>query len=126
MNETVREWVEKAQGDYAVACREASAPDGNFDAVIYHSHQCVEKLMKGLLIANRVVPPKVHDLNTLDHLLRPVCPGWDWRQNELRDVTRAGYACRYPGSSYDGDDARLVLGMAGKMRQALPSVVIHK
>ncbi|MBI2190739.1 MAG: HEPN domain-containing protein [Planctomycetes bacterium] len=51
MNETVREWIAKAQGDYATASRELQVKENpNFDAVCYHAEQCVEKLMKGLLI----------------------------------------------------------------------------
>ena len=51
MNETVKEWLAKAKGDYATASRELAVDeDANYDAVCYHSQQCVEKLMKGYLI----------------------------------------------------------------------------
>ena len=49
MNATVREWVSKAEGDYATAMREFEvAYTPNFDAVCSHAEQCIEKLMKAL------------------------------------------------------------------------------
>lgn len=76
MNATVREWVSKAEGDYWTAQRELH-PTGipNLDAVCFHAEQCVEKLMKALLIHLSVSPPRSHDLVALDRLLSPACPG---------------------------------------------------
>ncbi len=77
MNATVEEWISKAEGDYAMAQREIHATGTpNYDAVCFHAQQCVEKLMKALLIHLRVTPPRSHDLLALDHQLRPVCAGW--------------------------------------------------
>jgi HEPN domain-containing protein len=75
MNATVREWIAKAEGDYATAERELN-PTGtpNLDAVCFHAEQCIEKLMKALLIHRGVTPPRSHDLVMLDRLLKPVCP----------------------------------------------------
>lgn len=51
MNGTVREWLDKAEGDYRVAKRELRAAERpNYDAVCYHAQQCVEKLMKAVLV----------------------------------------------------------------------------
>ena len=73
-SETVKEWIAKAEGDFTVACREMRARKSpNYDAVCFHCQQCVEKLMKGLLIHLGVTPPKTHMLLVLDELLRPVC-----------------------------------------------------
>lgn len=76
MNDTVNEWISKAEGDYATARRELRAAESpNFDAVCFHAQQCIEKLMKALLIRLGVVPPKTHDLVILDRLLTPVAKG---------------------------------------------------
>jgi hypothetical protein len=70
-SETVKEWLAKAEGDFAVACREIRARKSpNYDAVCFHAQQCVEKLMKGLLIHLGVTPPKTH------MLLRPGRAAW--------------------------------------------------
>jgi HEPN domain-containing protein len=124
MNATVREWVDKAEGDYATATRElgAGAPT-NLDAVCFHAQQCAEQLMKALLIYLGVVPPRSHDLELLSRLLTPVCPGWSWPANELRFLTGASVDFRYPGETADYDEARDALQSAtrirGKLRQLL-------
>ena len=77
MSEIIDEWIRKADADYATASREMLASeDANFDAVCFHSQQCIEKLMKAMLIKNGVTPPKTHDLFQLHLLLMPVCKKW--------------------------------------------------
>ncbi len=57
MNATVKEWVDKAEKDFATARRELQVQeDPNFDAVCFHAQQSIEKLMKGLLIHLGVTP----------------------------------------------------------------------
>ncbi len=92
MNATVKEWIAKAEGDYATAELELH-PTGtpNLDAVCFHAEQCIEKLMKALLIHLGVTPPRTHDLATLDRLLSPACSGWSWPVQELRLLTRAAF-----------------------------------
>jgi len=69
MNATDKEWITKAEGDYATAGRELRASESpNYDAVCFHAEQAVEKLMKALLIHLRVTPPRTHDLAVLDRL----------------------------------------------------------
>ena len=74
MNDVLQQWVEKAEEDRGIATDLTAArfPGG----ICFHVQQCVEKLMKGVLIACGIDPPKVHDLRTLDRLLRPVEPRW--------------------------------------------------
>ncbi len=124
MNGTVREWIDKAEGDYGVAERELRAGErANYDAVCYHAQQCVEKLMKAVLVHRGVVPPKVHDLLHLAELLRDVCPSWDWSKEDLRWLTRAGMAFRYPGGSAKREHAEKALRLCGEMRSALTKLV---
>lgn len=120
MNATVREWIAKAEGDYATAERELH-PTGtpNLDAVCFHAEQCIEKLMKALLIHLGVTPPRSHDLVALDCLLAPVCQGWSWPVEELRFLTRAGMDFRYPGESADQKEASESLDIATRLRAKL-------
>lgn len=120
MNATVREWVDKAGGDFATAGRELRVTDApNFDAVCFHAQQCIEKLMKALLIHLGVTPPKTHDLAYLDRLLSPVCPGWTWPADELRFLSRAAVAFRYPGEAANENEASEAYAMATAMRNQL-------
>ncbi|HET7840930.1 MAG TPA: HEPN domain-containing protein [Terriglobia bacterium] len=120
MNGTVKEWIAKAEGDYATARRELH-PQGipNFDAVCFHSEQCAEKLMKALLIHLGVTPPRSHDLVALDRLLAPACPGWSWAANDLRLLTRAAVDFRYPGEAADEKEASEAFEISTRIRAKL-------
>jgi HEPN domain-containing protein len=119
-SETVKEWMAKAEGDFAVACREMRARKSpNYDAVCFHCQQCVEKLMKGLLIHLGVTPPKTHMLVVLDELLGSVCPIWAWPADELRFLSHSAVFLRYPGESAEKDEAREAMAVARKMRLKL-------
>lgn len=124
MNGTVKEWICKAEGDYATAARELRATESpNYDAACFHAEQCAEKLMKALLIHLGVTPPHTHDLATLDRLLAPVCPSWSWRAEELRLLTRAAVDFRYPGESADENEASEAFEIATRMRATLRSLL---
>jgi HEPN domain-containing protein len=124
MKGTAKEWTAKAEADYSTATREIKAPETpNFDAVCFHAQQCVEKLMKALLIHLGVVPPRTHDLTALDRLLVPVCPQWSWPVQELRFLTRAAVDFRYPGESADREEAAESLGIATRMRAKLRALL---
>ena len=120
MKATVKEWIGKAEGDFLTASRELRATESpNFDAVCFRSQQCIEKLMKALLIHLGALPPKTHDLATLDRLLEPLCKSWSWPVAELRLLSRAAVAFRYPGESGDREEAVQAFDIAARMREIL-------
>jgi HEPN domain-containing protein len=124
MTALLAEWLAKAEGDYRTAEREARVAEApNFDAVCFHAQQCVEKLMKALLIQRGVTPPRTHDLTYLDRLLLPICPDWQWPVEDLRFLTRAAVAFRYPGESADGDDAAEALTICARLRARLLTLI---
>ena len=50
MKPLTREWVYKAEGDYATAARGPRARKlSNYDAAYLHAQQCVEKYLEALL-----------------------------------------------------------------------------
>ncbi len=127
MSELIDEWIRKADADYATACREMLVgEDANFDAVCFHSQQCIEKLMKALLIKNSVTPPKTHDLFHLGLLLAPVCKKWSCRPEDLRYLTRASVDFRYPGESADRDEAAEALEICSKLRTTLHQLLAEQ
>lgn len=120
MNATVREWISKAEGDYRTAERELRPTETpNFDAVCFHAEQCVEKLMKALLIHLNVIPPRTHDLVALDRLLTPACQAWSWPVKELRLLSVAAVDVRYPGDSADREEASEAFDISTRMRTQL-------
>ena len=120
MNKTVKEWIAKAEGDYLTAGRELKADEEpNYDAVCFHSQQCVEKLMKALLIHHGIVPPRSHDLVQLDQLLKPVLKEWSWEVQDLQFMTRAAVDFRYPGESADRGEAAEAFEICTRLRSKL-------
>lgn len=124
MNRTVDEWVTKAEGDYQTASREAAVVSlPNFDAVCFHAQQCIEKLMKALLVHHGVLAPRTHDLVHLDQLLHGAEPSWTWPVEELRFLTRAAVDFRYPGESADEDEAKEALEICTRLRDQLRALL---
>ena len=69
MNEVVREWCDKAEGDYFSALREYRArKHANHDAACFHAQQCIEKYFKGVLQLADTHFDRTHDLTVLNDL----------------------------------------------------------
>ena len=98
MNPLTEEWILKAERDRATAERELKvSSEPNFDAVCFHSQQCVEKYFKARLHEARIAFPKTHDLPTLLDLLLPIEPSWRKVRGDLQELTSFAIAYRYPG-----------------------------
>ena len=124
MNETAKEWLEKASGDYQTAQREFRVVDSpNYDAVCFHAQQSIEKLMKGILIHLCVVPPRTHNLAQLYDILHPKYPNIHCTIEDLRLLTNSSAAFRYPGESADQQDANCAMEACKRMRDKLLEAV---
>ncbi|MCX6647202.1 MAG: HEPN domain-containing protein [bacterium] len=98
MNETIREWIRKSDGDFRVADRELNeAKEPNYDAIWFHCQQCIEKLMKAVLINHGEIPVKIHDLSTLSRNINRVHCSWDWFDEDLRFLSLYYYLFSLPG-----------------------------
>jgi HEPN domain-containing protein len=127
MNETTREWVVKAEGDYQVAGRElkvSTAP--NYDAVCFHAQQCAEKLMKATLIQAGKIPPRIHDLAELGRLLAQTYQDWNWPVEELRFLSISATAFRYPGDFAEAEDAAKAFNICTRLRARLLEILKQK
>lgn len=123
MNDVIKEWVQKAEGDFQTAQRELAATDNpNHDAVCFHAQQCVEKLIKALLIAHRATPGKTHNLIFLSQTLHKLHPTWNPDLKDLRLLTHAAVVFRYPGETAESEDAEEAFTTATKLRRCL----LHK
>jgi len=77
-NPLALEWLVKADADFVTANRELRARKmPNYDAACFHAQQCVEKLLKSIMIHEDLVPPKSHDLSYLLNLTLPQRPMWE-------------------------------------------------
>jgi HEPN domain-containing protein len=124
MNEVVKEWIEKAEADFATAEREFTVVTAsNFDAVCFHAQQCIEKYMKAFLILTGVVPPRTHDLPSLSRLLQTLCPSWNWPVQDLRLLSRAAVSFRYPGETADHEEAQAAMNCCRRLRSHLAQMI---
>ena len=124
MPEPVDEWIAKAEGDFDVAQRELRrAGKRNFDAICFHAHQCVEKLMKAVLIAHGVAPEYTHNLLFLDACVKKAVESWESDIEELSWLTRAGIAFRYPGEWATDAHAEKAMGICEGLREGLLKLI---
>jgi HEPN domain-containing protein len=100
MKQITQEWVDKAEGDFATAQRELQVQEmPNYDAVCFHSQQCVEKYLKACLQEENIAFNRIHDLSRLLDLLLPVEPRWEALRPTLEVLTAYAVEFRYPGIS---------------------------
>lgn len=100
MNALAREWVDKAEGDFASAGREIRARNSpNYDAACFHSQQSAEKYFKARLQEAGIAFPKTRDLVMLLNLALPLEPFWTALQPALATLTQYAVRFRYPGDS---------------------------
>jgi len=120
MNEVVKEWIAKSEGDFATATRELAVSFGpNYDAVCFHAQQCIEKLLKAFLINRNVVPPKTHDLAELYRLIVSSGSPLTVAIDDLHFLSRAAVDFRYPGESADKEEAEEALAICIRFRNTL-------
>jgi HEPN domain-containing protein len=120
MNDVVKKWLRKAEDDFDTAKRELAVNDDpNYDAVCFHSQQCIEKTIKALLIKYKVEFPKIHDLSRLADLLKPYISGCTIREEQLEVLTDLGLSFRYPEAFADKEDAAEAFKLCSILREGL-------
>ena len=120
MSGTVSEWIDRAESDFRVACRESAVTvDPSYEAVCFHAQQCIEKLMKAVLVDRGVVPPRTHDLLAVAGMVSTAAPGWTWSSMELSTLSAAAVGFRYPGNPVEQEDADEMLDICSRIRASL-------
>lgn len=117
MNSVVREWVDKAEGDFAVALREYRARTAPcYDAVCFHAQQCVEKYLKSVQVKENIPIRKIHDLGALlqDCLFK--YPLWEAMRPDLEWLSQNAVRVRYPGRSASKEQAKRAIDMMKRCR----------
>ena len=117
MKPLTREWVSKAEGDYATASREMRARRSpNYDAACFHAQQCVEKYLKALLQEYSMPFGRTHNLEALLMPLLGHFPEWSAMRPGLRELAAYAVETRYPGESSDKEMARQALAQCRRAR----------
>jgi HEPN domain-containing protein len=124
MNDLVREWVEKAEGDYRTAERESIVTEGpNWDAVCFHAQQAVEKYVKALLQQEGTPIPRSHDLPALATALLTDHAGWASEAASLARLSVFAVELRYPGEAATKKDAQEAVRIMQEWRKRLRSAL---
>ncbi len=120
MKPITQEWVDKAEGDFATAQREIDvANNPNYDAVCFHSQQCIEKYLKACLQENNIAFGRTHDLTKLLDAFLTVEPSWENLRNNLDELTAYAVEFRYPGISADQAIANDAFSDCTEIRQVI-------
>lgn len=117
MNDLTREWIEKAEGDFATSGREIRArKQPNYDAACFHAQQSAEKYLKAVLQENEVPIPRTHNLIDLLELCLPYDETLAFQRDLLVVLDRYAVLYRYPGESADKEEARRVYRTISSLR----------
>jgi HEPN domain-containing protein len=124
MNGIVTEWIEKAEGDFLTAEREARVRQHpNHDAVCFHA-QCAEKYLKALILEHQLQFLPIHDLEVLLEQVVPVMPEFELIRDLLLLLNDYAVSVRYPGETVTKEEARAALKavrtVRAFVRQRLP------
>lgn len=119
MKEITCEWIEKAEKDFRVAKRELTLEPPEYDAVCFHSQQCVEKYLKAVLQENDIYFGKIHELTPLLEKCIEIIPQLSNFKNELEELSSFAVEIRYPGTTADKEDAEECFSTAEKIRRVI-------
>jgi HEPN domain-containing protein len=120
MKPITQEWVDKAEGDFATAEREIDVENKpNYDAVCFHSQQCIEKYLKACLQENNIAFGRTHDLTKLLDAFLAIEPSWENLRNNLDELTAYAVEFRYPGISADQTIANDAFSACTQIRQVI-------
>ncbi len=110
MKASTREWVTKAEEDFAVA-RLLARPRKKplWSAVAFHAQQCVEKYLKARLNEASLPFPRTHDLEQLLNHILAVEPLWAAFRTALKRLSDAAVVPRYPGANCTKAEAQRAL-----------------
>ena len=99
MKVSTREWVTKAEEDFALAsslARPRKKP--LWGPLAFHAQQCVEKYLKARINEAGGKIQKTHDLDKLLSAVTPLEPLWAAYLNAFQQLTAYAVAARYPAS----------------------------
>ena len=117
MKPLTREWVAKAEGDFATASREIRVRKSpNYDAVCFHAQQCAEKYVKALLQEAEVAFGNTHHLVALLELVLTIEKSWELLRPQLQSLNAYSVSVRYPGEAADKLMAQEALRLARPIR----------
>lgn len=110
MKASTREWVAKAEEDFAVALTLARPRKKPLWAPLcFHAQQCVEKYFKARLNEASILFLRTHDLEQLLNQAVSLEPLWSAFRPALKRLSDAAVLSRYPGGVFTKAEAQRAL-----------------
>jgi HEPN domain-containing protein len=120
MKPLTKEWVRKADGDFATAQRELRARRApNYDAACFHAQQCAEKYLKALLQEKEIEFGKTHNLIALLDMVIDPFPLLESIRPALHMLNSFAVDFRYPGENADKELAARAVKLCMLVRREL-------
>ena len=119
MNPLTLEWIQKAEGDYAIMYQSHHSSNPIHDAICCHAQQCIEKYLKAWLQEANIPFTKTHALEKLLSLIVPTIPAWEDWQADFSTVSEHAVDFRYPGRAATDTDAQHAIRTCTQVRQAV-------
>jgi HEPN domain-containing protein len=94
--EIVKQWLRKAANDLQNISNNLSATKVPTDTICFHAQQAIEKLLKGVLVANGRNIAKTHDLVRLLSEVTDIVPELLPFEEQFEEISEYGVAVRYP------------------------------
>lgn len=110
-------WVERAEGDYAMAISALRRKRPLTSEACFHVQQSIEKYFKAALVSRGQGFPKIHKLVELADLLAGQGIFVPLDGPRLEKLTEYAVATRYPGAEPTVEEARGALDMARAVRR---------
>jgi HEPN domain-containing protein len=96
MKDSTREWLRYANIDLQTA-EEILNIEYVTPSVAFHTHQCIEKSFKAVLVEYDIVPPKIHNLLKLSELVKVHYAGIPIADENISYINETYIDARYPG-----------------------------
>jgi HEPN domain-containing protein len=121
----VRQWLAKAEEDYAVAEHLLIQNTPYLGAIGFHAQQAAEKFFKAFLVRHQVEFPKTHDLDKILDLVATVDESLAESLRAAVALNPYGVDIRYPADfpEMTREDAGNAVKLAGEVRKAIKTLL---
>jgi HEPN domain-containing protein len=113
------EWVVRARHDFDTAQLLVRSKSESHEIICFHCQQCIEKLLKAILVKNKVDFPRIHDLVKLANVTSGIIPSISGYYEMLAELNEYAVAGRYPGEIVDASDAKEAFHISSTLREVL-------
>lgn len=108
------EWLRFAEMDMGSARHLLTYKPLPIEVICYLCQQSAEKCLKALLVLRKIAPPKIHDLEKLYELCRPVLKDTETVRSQCNILNQYSVQPRYPHEdNITGDDVDEAVKSAG-------------